>query len=84
MTISPMASSATLRVLENGALNTGTPTPRAASRLTWLVPTLKQPTAISRSAEPTDIRRQLGARADAEQVNALERLKQLLPVQGFG
>jgi len=50
MTISPITNSATLRVFENGALKTGTPHLRAASRSTWLVPTLKQPTAISRSA----------------------------------
>ena len=47
MTISAMVSSATLRVLENGALNTGMPMRRAASRSTWLVPTEKQPMAIS-------------------------------------
>ena len=50
ITISPMTSSATLRVLENGALKTGMPRLRAASRSTWLVPTQKQPTAISPSA----------------------------------
>ncbi len=44
MTISPITSSATLRVLEYGALNTGMPRARAAARSTWLVPTLKQPT----------------------------------------
>jgi hypothetical protein len=36
--------------LENGALNTGMPRSRAASRSTWFVPTLKQPTTISRLA----------------------------------
>ena len=38
-----MTSSATLRVLLNGALNTGTPRWLAASRSTWLVPMQKQP-----------------------------------------
>ena len=50
ITTSAMVSSATLRVLEYGALNTGMPSRRAASRSTWLVPTEKQPTTISRSA----------------------------------
>jgi hypothetical protein len=43
-----MTSSATLRVLEYGALNTGTPRSWAASRSTWLVPMQKQPTANRR------------------------------------
>ena len=46
ITISPITSSATERVLENGALNTGTPPALAARKSTWLVPTLKQPTSI--------------------------------------
>ena len=45
-----MVSSATLRVLEYGALKTGIPSFRAALRSTWLVPTEKQPTTSSRSA----------------------------------
>ena len=51
--ISARTSSATLRVLENGALNTGMPLRRAAPRSTWLVPTEKQPTAIRLSADET-------------------------------
>jgi hypothetical protein len=47
---SASTSSATLRVLENGALKTGTPARVAAARSTWLVPMQKQPTAISRRA----------------------------------
>ena len=47
MTISAMVSSATERVLENGALKTGMPMVRQAARSTWLVPTEKQPTATS-------------------------------------
>ena len=43
--ISPRTSSTTLRVLENGALNTATPRSAAAVRSTWLVPMQKQPTA---------------------------------------
>jgi hypothetical protein len=50
MIVSAMTSSATLRVLEYGALNTGTPRRRAAARSTWLVPMQKQPTAIRRRA----------------------------------
>jgi len=37
-------------VLLNGALNTGMPRWRAASRSTWLVPMQKQPMLISLSA----------------------------------
>ncbi|CSI55063.1 Uncharacterised protein [Vibrio cholerae] len=48
--ISPSTSSATLRVLENGALNTGIPRLAAALRSTWLVPIQKQPIATSFSA----------------------------------
>ena len=43
-------SSATLRVFENGALNTGIPRSCAQSRSTWFVPMQKQPTPISRGA----------------------------------
>ena len=50
MMIWPITSSATLRVLENGALKTGIARRRASSSATWLVPMQKQPTAISRSA----------------------------------
>ena len=52
MTISAIVNSATLRVLENGALKTGTPLRCAAVRSTWLVPTEKQPMAIRLSATP--------------------------------
>jgi len=47
---SPSTSSATDRVLENGALNTAMPRCRAATRSTWLVPMQKQPMAISLGA----------------------------------
>ena len=45
MTISAIVSSATERVLENGALKTGMPIARQAARSTWLVPTEKHPIA---------------------------------------
>ena len=47
MMISASTSSATLRVLENGALNTGTPRLAAASKAIWLVPMQNAPTATS-------------------------------------
>ena len=50
ITTSPITSSATLRVLEKGALKTGMARLRVASRSTWLVPMQKHPTVISRSA----------------------------------
>ena len=43
--ISASTSSTTLRVLENGALNTATPRSAASPRSTWLVPMQKHPTA---------------------------------------
>jgi hypothetical protein len=53
-TISAMISSATLRVLEKGALNTGTPRALARSRAIWLVPMQKAPiTRRSGSASRT-------------------------------
>ncbi len=52
--ISARISSATERVFENGALNTGMPRIMAASRSTWLVPMQKAPTAISRRAAAID------------------------------
>ena len=48
---------------------------RAASRSTWLVPMQKQPTAIRRSAG-RKASGELRARADAEQMHALQRLPQ--------
>ena len=50
MMISARTSSATLRVLENGALKTGTPRCIAAPRSIWLVPMQKAPIAASLGA----------------------------------
>ena len=50
MMIWPSTSSATLRVLENGALKTGIARRRASAKATWSVPMQKQPTAIRRLA----------------------------------
>ena len=43
--ISAITSSTTLRVLENGALNTATPRCEAAARSIWLTPIQNAPTA---------------------------------------
>jgi len=51
--ISATASSTTLRVLEKGALKTGTPAAAAADRSTWSVPMQKAPIAINRGAALT-------------------------------
>ena len=48
--ISASASSTTLRVLENGALNTATPRLIAAARSIWLTPIPKTPTAARSGA----------------------------------
>jgi hypothetical protein len=45
--ISAITSSATERVFEKGALNTGIPNCFADCKSTWLVPMLKHPTANS-------------------------------------
>ena len=84
MMISPITSSATLRVLEKGALNTGMPRLRAERRSTWLVPMQKQPTAIRRSAASSTGVGELGAAANAEHVDAAEGIDQRGPVErGF-
>ena len=54
--ISAITSSTTLRVLENGALNTTVPRSAAAVRSIWLVPMQKAPTA-SRSGAASSTRR---------------------------
>ena len=48
--ISAMASSTTLRVLENGALNTVTPRSEAAARSIWFVPMQNAPIATRSGA----------------------------------
>ncbi len=48
--ISASASSTTLRVLENGALNTATPRLLAAARSIWLTPMQKAPMATRSGA----------------------------------
>jgi len=53
ITTSASTSSATLRVLENGALKTGMPRSRAAPTSTWSVPMQKAPTAMSFLASPS-------------------------------
>ncbi len=53
--ISAIASSTTLRVLENGALKTATPRLAAPTRSTWLVPMQNAPTA-SRFGNPARTR----------------------------
>ena len=72
MTISAMTISATLRVLENGALKTGTPRFLARSSSTWLVPMQKQPRPTSSPPRLEHSRRDLGLAADAEDVDALQ------------
>ena len=81
MTISPMVSSATLRVLENGALKTGMPSAAAASRSTWSVPMQKQPTAISGPALRSTRLGELGAAADADDVGAAHGLDQRVALE---
>jgi hypothetical protein len=49
--ISASTSSATERVLENGALKTGMPRIMAASRSIWLVPMQKAPMDMRRGAD---------------------------------
>ena len=77
--ISPITSSTTLRVLEYGALKTAMPRSAAAARSTWLVPMQKQPIATQVGAQPSRTRSvTVRVRADAEQLDAVERLDQLV------
>src|SRR5882757_505158 len=62
--ISPSTSSTTLRVLENGALNTAIPRSAASTRSTWLVPMQKHPTA----------RRSLPASSTRDVILVLDRI----------
>ena len=57
MTTSARIISATLRVLLNGALKTGTPWRLAADSSTWLVPMQKQPMVRSLSAPTSELAR---------------------------
>ena len=81
MMVCPSTSSATLRVLENGALKPARRRLRASSRATWSVPIQKQPMAISRS-RGYSTGRHLGPRADAQEVDAAQASDQLLLGQG--
>ena len=75
--LSAITSSATLRVLENGALKTGMPRSRAHSRSTWLVPMQKHPTPMSRGAASKMSAGELGGRADTDEVGVADRLAKL-------
>ena len=81
MMIWPSTSSATLRVLENGALKTGIARCRASSSATWSVPMQKQPRAISRSAAASTRGVTLVRERMPEQMDALDAGDQLVLVQ---
>ena len=83
--ISAMASSTTLRVLENGALNTATAALGAAARSIWLVPMQNAPTA-SRSGRAGERRPRSPRVLDRmpEQLDAGQRVEQLVLVEGAG
>ena len=67
--ISDSASSTTLRVLENGALNTATPRLLAAARSIWLTPMQKAPTATRSGRRGQDPLGDLRPGPDAEQAH---------------
>ena len=71
---SAITSSATLRVLLNGALKTGTPRAAAASRSTWFVPMQKAPSVSSRRASASDPVGDPGPAPDAEDVHLADPL----------
>ena len=79
--ISASTSSATLRVLENGALNTGMPRSSAAARSTWLVPMQKQPTPVSRDVFSKNSRSELRGRAYADKVSVRRGARQFFAAQ---
>ena len=75
--ISAIASSTTLRVLENGALKTATPRAPAAARSIWLVPMQNAPIGQQVGRLGEHGRGDVGLGADAEQLDAGQRLDQL-------
>ena len=79
--ISAITSSTTLRVLENGALNTTVPRSAAAARSIWLVPMQKAPMASRSGAASRTLRGHCGLGADAEHRHPAERIDQLRLVQ---
>ncbi len=90
MTISAIVSSATERVLENGALNTGMPMVRQAARSTWLVPTEKQPIATSErmpsiASAVTWVRERMPSRrTPSERLAQLRAAESLRPLVDLG
>ena len=74
--ISASTSSATLRVLEKGALKTGMPRLRAHSRSTWLVPIQKQPMATVSGGAAKNVGGQVGGGTDADEKCALQRFRE--------
>ena len=82
--ISAIASSTTLRVLENGALNTAMPRSEAAGRSIWLVPMQNAPIASRSGAALERGRGDLGLRPDPEQLDAGEPVGQLGRVERAG
>jgi hypothetical protein len=83
MMISPIPSSATLRVLEKGALKTGMPSVRAAVRSTWFGADAKASNHPQTIGWRQGLRCQLSSRADAKNVHTGERLREFRALQGL-
>ena len=82
--ISAMASSTTLRVLENGALKTAIPRLGGGARSTWLVPMQNAPTASRSVGAGQDPVGDLGLRPDAEQADPWQRLDEVILAERRG
>ena len=81
MTISPMTNSATLRVLEKGALKIGTPKPLRRVEINLVDANAEAADGDQPVGGAEDFRRDPRARADAEDMHALDRFDERLAVE---
>ena len=81
ITTSPITSSATLRVLEKGALKTGMPRRAGGVEVHLVGADAEAPHGDQPVGRRQGLAAQLGAGADAEHVDALQRLAQRRAVQ---
>lgn len=81
MRYSPVTSSVTLLVLENGALNTGMPWRDADSRSTWLVPMQKLTDSAELLGGVKHVIGKMSAGTDADEMNILDLLDELIVIK---
>ena len=84
MTISPITSSATLRVLENGALNTGNAVPARGVEVDLVGADAEAADRDQAVRGFENLRGDLRARADAEHMHALDGLLERIALERLG